>query len=216
MNIILLGPQGSGKGTQAELLAERFHLQHLEMGRIFRSIANSDHPQAAELREMINQGRLAPDSLTGQIAEDFIVKHDPHVHGFVFEGYPRTLGQYEHVKTILQKYGKHLTAVFNLEISQEETVRRLSARRTCAKCGRVFNLITNPPRVEQVCDNCGGALVHRDDDKPEAITRRLELYRSQTHPVFMQAVAEGIGYEVNGERPIETIFNELIDTLAAL
>lgn len=209
MNIILLGPQGCGKGTQASLLEKKYNLQHLEMGRIFRNIAASDASNALEIKKMIESGKLAPDELTGKIAEEFIETHHPRVNGFVFEGYPRTVGQYHWVKQILKRYDRKINLVINIEISEEETVKRLSARRTCINCGHVFNLNSNPSRLEDVCDLCSGKLVHREDDKPEAIKRRLQIYRELTHPVFEEAVNEGVGVEVNGELPIEQVFEEI-------
>ncbi len=196
MNIILLGPQGSGKGTQAELLTEKYHLQHLEMGRIFRC---SKDP---EIIEMVNKGKLAPDEVTGKIATEFIEKHHPRVSGFVFEGYPRTIDQYQHVKDILGKYGRKIDMLFNIEISEDETIARLSKRRTCENCGKVFSR-------EGVCDNCGGMLKQREDDKPAAIKRRLAIYRKLTHPVFEQAVLEGVGVKINGQQTIEQVFKEI-------
>lgn len=197
MNIILLGPQGSGKGTQAELLTEKFHLKHLEMGRIFRNSKDE------KLLEIVNSGKLAPDGLTGEIAREFIERHSPEANGFVFEGYPRTIGQYNFVKDLLEKYGKKIDVVFNIEISEEETIKRLSKRRTCNTCGRVFS-------HEGTCDECGGQLIMREDDKPEAIKRRLRIYREQTQPVFMQAITEEIGVEINGEMPVEEVFKEIV------
>lgn len=220
MNLLILGPQGSGKGTQAQMLSERKGFTHLEMGRVLRSIGASDNKYAEVVQNTLNKGELVPDEYTRLIAWDFISKHDPKVAHFVFEGYPRTLSQYEHLGDMLMKFGKKIDAVINLEISEGETVKRLSARRTCEKCGEVYNLITNPPdgaygtaEADLVCSKCGGRLVQRDDDKPEAIKKRLQIYRSQTHPVFDQAKSEGVGWEVDGERPIEEIYQEIVSRL---
>mgnify|MGYP001578078994 CR=1 FL=1 len=218
MNVIFLGPQGSGKGTQAELLVAKFGFNHFEAGQILRSIANSTNPNAAMIKQAIDGGGLVPDELVRLIAWDFISKHDKS-KGFIFDGYPRSVDQYEHLLNMLAKFGQKIDWVINLEISESETIRRLSARRTCTKCGEVYNLITNPPSFKTSegqalkCDKCGGELVQRDDDKPEAIQRRLAIYRSQTHPVFERAVAEDIGVEVDGMRPIAVIHQDILSRL---
>jgi len=210
MNIILLGPQGSGKGTQAELLAEEFGFNHFEAGKILRSIASSNNPKAAAVKLAIDGGGLVPDELIRLIAWDFISKHTP-AKGFLFDGYPRSVDQYEHLKDMLARSGQKIDWVINLEIPESETIHRLSARRTCNKCGEVYNLITNPPPGSKC--KCGGELVQRDDDKPEAIQRRLTIYRSQTHPVFERAVAEGIGIEIDGLRSITVIHQDILSRL---
>lgn len=210
MNIILLGPQGSGKGTQVELLVEKFGFNHFEAGKILRSIADSDNPNAAAVKQSIDGGELVSDKLVRLIAWDFISKHDKS-KGFIFDGYPRSVDQYEHLKDMLARSGQKVDWVINLEIPEDETIRRLSARRTCIRCGEVYNLITNPP-PDGKC-KCGGGLVQRDDDKPEAIQRRLAIYRSRTHPVFERAAAEGIGIEIDGLRPIAVIHQDILSHL---
>ena len=213
MNLILLGPQGSGKGTQAELLAKKFGLMHLEMGRILRSIANSDNKYAKVVKETIDNGNLVPDEYVRLIAWDHISKNYDKVSGFIFEGYPRSLAQYEQVEDIMKQFGKKIDRVILLNISEGETIRRLEARRTCEKCGEIFNLLTKPPKNPEVCDVCGGRLVQRIDDQSEAIKRRLEIYHSQTEEIIRKAREEGSLLEVDGERPIETIFEEIVSKL---
>ncbi len=214
MNIILLGPQGSGKGTQAEELVKKFGLHYFEAGKILRSISESDNKYAEEVKKAINGGRLVPDEYMRLIAWDFINKHEgerENNKGFLFDGYPRSTNQYEHLKDMLMRFGQGLNMVVNIEISEAESIKRLSARRTCQKCGEIYNLITNPP-PEGRC-KCGGEMIQRDDDRPEAIKRRLAIYREQTHPVFEKARDEGIGIEIDGERPINTISEDLVSRI---
>lgn len=210
MNIILLGPQGSGKGTQAELLVDKYGYNYFEIGKILRSVAESNNPNAQMVKDFIDKGQLVPDEYVRLIAWDFISKHDKS-KGFVFDGYPRSVLQYDHLKDMLAKLGQKIDWVISLEISEAETVRRLSSRRTCSKCGRVYNLITNPP-PKAGCE-CGGELVQRKDDYPEAIKERLKIYQAQTQPVFEKASTEGIGLQIDGERPIDTIHQEIIAKL---
>ena len=180
MNIILLGPQGSGKGTQAELLIEKFGLQHFEAGRILRSIADSDNEHAGAVKAALNSGNLVPDELVRLIAWDFINKRKNG--GFVFDGYPRSVAQYEHLKDMLMKSGKKIDKVIDLEISEQETIKRLSKR-------------------------------GREDDTSEAIKKRLELFRLQTEPVIEKARQDGILLEIDGERPIEVIHQDIYDQI---
>ncbi len=210
MNIVLLGPQGSGKGTQADLLVQKYGLIHYEAGKILRSIALSDNPHSLRVKQALESGNLVPDELVRLIAWDFINKHDRN-KGFIFDGYPRSIAQFDHLEDMLCKFGKKIDLVLNIEISREESIRRLAARRTCEKCGEVYSLILNPPASDKC--KCGGALIQRSDDTPEAISHRLDIYRDSTHPVFLKAVRQGVGYEINGERPITEIHQSIVSII---
>lgn len=204
MNLIFLGPQGSGKGTQAEMLVQKYGLNYVEMGKILRSMP--------EVKESIDKGELVPDEYVRRIAWDHINRQDKE-KGFLFDGYPRSLEQYKYLEDMLRKFGKKIDWVIYLYISPEESIRRLSARRTCEKCGEIFNLITNPPKNPDVCDKCGGKLTQREDDQPEAIKRRLELFNERTKPILEKARQEGILLEIDGERTIEKIHEEIENKL---
>ncbi len=180
-NIILLGPQGSGKGTQAELLVEKFGFNHFEAGKILRSIANSDNPNAAAVKQALDSGGLVPDELVRTIAWDFISKQDKS-KGFIFDGYPRSVDQYEHLKDMLARFGQKIDWVIDLEISEQETTKRLLKRR-------------------------------REDDTPDAIKKRLELFRLQTEPVIEKARDDGIIWEIDGQRPIAVIHQDILNHL---
>jgi adenylate kinase len=211
MNIIFLGPQGSGKGTQAELLAHKFGLNQIEMGEILRSIASSDNKYAKPVRDAMTKGQLVPDEFFRLVLWDHINKCD-HSRGFIFDGFPRNLIQYGQLKDMLMRFGMKVDRVILIDIREEETIRRLSARRTCRKCGRVYNLITNPPKNDGKC-SCGGELYQRDDDTPEATRTRLTTYREMTTPVIEEAKKDGALLEINGEKPIEEIHREIIEKL---
>lgn len=206
MIVIIQGPQACGKGTQARLLSEKYGWLHLEMGKILRSIASSDNQYAAKIRDTLNSGGLVPDELVRLIAWDYIKKH--HEQGLIFEGYPRSLAQYEHLQDMLKKFNKRIDAVISVNIPEEESIRRMSDRRTCLRCGRVY-IVDEVSKCE-----CGGELVLREDDKPEAIKRRLQIYHRQTRPVFERAKAEGIAIEIDGMHPIAEVHEKICTSLA--
>ncbi len=217
MNIIILGPKGSGKGTQAEMIVRDFGLKYMEMGATLRSIAASDNKYASKVRESMEEGNMVPDEFVRLIAWDFIRKNEEHPNeprvGFLFDGYPRSLPQYEHLQDMLRKFGEKIDKVIFINISETESIKRLSARRTCEKCREIYNLVTNKPKDPIVCDKCGGRLLQRDDDQPEAIKRRLQLYHERTQPIIIRARDEGVALEIDGERPIDSIYSELTEKL---
>ncbi len=202
MNLVLLGPQGCGKGTQAEFLVGDFNLERFEMGSYLREIAKKRH----DVDEMVNaRGVLVPDELTNELLKehlDSINKYD----GIVFDGFPRTLLQYRRLKAFLAEHNSKVDFVFLINISTEESIRRLSARRMDPVTGKIYNLITNPPDSSVDLNS----LVHREDDKPESIKTRLEAYHSVTQSVIAEAKEDGLLYEINGENEIETIHSEII------
>lgn len=210
MNILILGPQGSGKGTQAELLVKKFDLLYVEMGSILRELSRTD----PELDRLINhEGKLVPDERTMQIFSDFLGKNPlGSKKGLMLDGFPRTPAQYELVKAYLAKTGQKLDRAIFLDISEETSIKRLSARRICQGCDKVYNLLANPPKGD-VCDECGGALVQRTDDTEAAIRQRLKIFRERTAPLAQVLEEEGILIKVDGERPIQTIFEDICNQL---
>ena len=209
MNIIILGPQASGKGTQARLLSGNLGFFYFESGDFWREKAKSD----PRIDEIINKkGELLPDEETFSLVRDFLKKKAPPSDNLLLDGYPRSLKQYELLKNWLSQEGKKIDLAILLKISDEEAVRRLSARVVCEKCGTVYNLITNPP-PDGKC-KCGGNLVQRPDDQPEAIKRRLEAYHRVTAPLTNVLKKEGILVEVDGERPITVISTDLLKIVA--
>lgn len=204
MNLVILGAAGSGKGTQAKLLTREFDLNYLEMGEMLRDFAASDHPLAQTANEYIDRGELVPEELTQEIIWEHIQKLDK-TKGFLFDGYPRTVEQYEHLKELLAKLGQKPDKVIYLEVSEVAAIKRLSARRMHQKTGQIYNLITNPPPLSVDKSD----LIQRDDDKPAAIKKRLEIFRKETFPVVELAKKEGVLLELDGERPIGEIFAEI-------
>jgi len=215
MNILILGPQGSGKGTQARLLSERLNLFHLEMGEMIRKKAEENSPLGRKINEIVNvKGKFLPDGLVFELFEDKLNSLESK-KGIVFDGFPRSVPQFVLVDEYLKKRGEKIDWAFFLTLSEKESLRRLSLRRVCEKCGANFNLLTNPPQKPGICDFCGGRLVRRKDDMPEKIKTRLREYKENTLPLISLLRQEGILREINGEQPIETIYNDIICQIKA-
>jgi adenylate kinase len=202
MNIILLGPQGSGKGTQAALIVKNFDLFYIETGELLREAAKSD----PEIDRIVNQrGELVPDEITFSIVTKKLNLEHPERDGILFEGYPRSLTQYEMLREWLGQLGKRVDLAIVIEVSEEVSIKRLSGRRIDPATGKIYNMLTEPPPAEVDINS----LVQREDDKPDAIRERLKLYKQVTQPLLEELDAVGILRTVGGERPIEVIYDEI-------
>lgn len=183
MQIVLLGPPGSGKGTLAADLTRIYNLPHISTGDIFRQNIREKSPLGLEASQYISSGALVPDEVTIAMVADRL-SQPSCANGFMLDGFPRTVAQAEALTAILEKMNLPLTAVLNLEVAEQTIIDRLSGRRVCSVCGRSYNVVSIPSRVAGICDDCGGNLIQRDDDKPETIMSRLETYRRQTEPLI--------------------------------
>jgi adenylate kinase len=201
--IVLLGPPGAGKGTQAALLAARLRLKHISTGEILREEVQRGTELGEAARDYMDRGELVPDDL---IIEMLRGRLDGN---FLLDGFPRTTRQAEALERIAA-----IDRVLSICLSEEETVRRLAARRVCAECGQNYNLASNPPRVAGVCDACGGRLIQRDDDTPEVIRRRYRVYEAETAPLHEFYRQRGLLVEVEGADAIEEVFQEALRLLA--
>lgn len=212
MNLVIAGPQGSGKGTQAELLAKKFGLVHIESGKILREEMAAKTPLGLGIAQRMNEGRLIPDQIITQILKRYLT---PKLvkRGIIFDGSPRSLGQAQWLDRQMAGQGAEINYLILLKVSEKESIRRLSSRRNCPKCNRIYNLITKPPAKDGVCDDCHIPLAVREDETPEAIKKRLEEYRRQTTPVIDYYRQKNKVIEINGEQPIETIHQEIIRRL---
>lgn len=210
MNIAILGPQGSGKGTQAALLSEKMGLTHIETGKLLREIACLNNSFSKKIKKTMLEGNLVSDDILKKVL--ISVLESANDEGIVFDGTPRNLVQYTLLKNILAARKMKFDKIIMIDISEKETIKRLTSRRTCKECGKIYNLITNPPPTNNVCE-CGGVLYQRDDDKPEAIIKRLENYKKETIPVLEAAQKDQILIELDGERPIEEIYKDIIAQL---
>lgn len=183
MHIVLLGAPGSGKGTLAADLVRFYGLPHISTGDIFRQNIKEKTPLGQTASQYINKGALVPDEVTIAMVADRL-SHPSCAAGFMLDGFPRTVAQAEALAAILASMNKSLTAVINLDVKEQTIIDRLSCRRVCANCGRGYNIVSIPSKVEGICDVCGGKLVQRDDDKPETVIERLQTYRRQTEPLI--------------------------------
>jgi len=196
MNIVLIGPQGSGKGTQARLLCDKFNFFYFESGAYLRKIAEGN----SDLKKSLAAGNLVPDREMTSYLAAFLDKENLY-DNIIFDGFPRTLEQYNFFKNWLKDKSVSLDLALLLEISEKETIRRLTARREDPATGKIYNLITDPPPPGVSIDS----LVHRDDDMPEAIKKRLSLFRERTEPLITELKKDIDVFEVDGERPIDVI-----------
>ncbi len=208
MNLIFIGPPASGKGTQADLLAERLSINHVDAGKILREIAKKD----PKIRDIIFSGKLVKDEETLKYISKEIEKDSKSKRGVIFDGFPRTLNQYMILKDWLEKRRMKIDKAFFFEVSNRTIIKRLSNRRTCSKCGRVYNLITNPPPKKDFCE-CGGKLVRRKDDTPSVIRERIGVFNSQTKPLVDFLEKQKILVRLNAERPIKVILEDVLKNL---
>jgi adenylate kinase len=212
MNIILSGPQGSGKGTQADLLAAKLNLVHLESGKMFRQIISSDSPLGKKVASFVNRGILVPDDVVFEMVKTLFTP-ETLTRGFIIDGFPRTTAQIQWLDQELAAVGSKVDVLIYLKLSRPEALRRLSARRNCPKCGRIYNMLTQPPKKDELCDDDQTQLVTRADETPEAINKRLDEYEKQTAPMIAYYQAQNKVLEINGEQPINVIFEEILQKL---
>jgi len=204
MNIVLLGAPASGKGTQAELLAKKFNLYLFSTGNLSRDLAKKD----TRIKRIIESGQLIPQEEMTMYVLDYLKQNKKELSNILFEGYPRFISQYQALDGFLKSKGDDIDAVISLDISRDEAIRRITSRRMCVVCGRSYNLITNPPATAGVCA-CGGKLVQRKDDSPNAVKTRFQYYRNNTKQLIDYLDKKRILIRVDGERPIEEIFKDL-------
>jgi adenylate kinase len=215
LNLVLLGPPGSGKGTQGERLQGDFHLPYYATGDILRAAVRDQTDLGKEAKEYMDRGDFVPDEvIVGVIAER--ISGSEAQDGFILDGFPRTAGQADALAERMQELGRSLTAAILIEVPDEEVIRRLGGRRTCVKEGHIFHVEFDPPKNEGICDVCGARLEVRDDDKPEVIRHRLEVYHSKTAPLIERYEGEGILRRVDGTSPPDDVSDRVRAMLATL
>ncbi|MBI2963481.1 MAG: adenylate kinase [Deltaproteobacteria bacterium] len=212
MRIVLLGPPGAGKGTQAKLLEERFGIPQISTGDILRQAVQDGTPLGMQAKQCMDRGELVPDSVIIDIVAARLAAEDCR-DGFLLDGFPRTVAQAEAFDAMLQRRQLALDATVDLHVPRAELIERLSGRRTCRQCGHMFHLRFDPPSKQNVCDECGGVLYQRDDDCEETIAARMEVYERQTAPLREYFRDKGLLREVDGSRDSGEVFAQILHRL---
>jgi adenylate kinase len=212
MRLVLVGPPGAGKGTQAKYLARHFGIPQISTGDIFRANVAEQTELGKEAKRYMDAGDLVPDQVTIGMVRDRLSQEDTGP-GFLLDGFPRTVPQAEALREMLKDMGRPLDAVLELKVDDEEVVRRLSGRRTCRQCGHVWHVEFDPPTDEGRCDHCGGELFQRDDDQPETVQRRLDVYRRQTAPLADFYRDAGLLCTIDATGPVDGVTKRAIAAL---
>lgn len=212
MRLVLVGPPGAGKGTQAQFIASHFSIPKISTGDIFRANVSEGTDLGLEAKKYMDAGDLVPDEVTIAMVQDRL-RQDDAAEGWLLDGFPRTVHQAEVLDGMLADQGVALTVVLELVVDDEEVVRRLSGRRTCRRCGHVWHKDFDPPTREGVCDRCGGELFQRDDDSEETIRHRLEVYADQTSPLIGYYGDRGLLRGIDATGPVEDVTERSINAL---
>ncbi|HUL62646.1 MAG TPA: adenylate kinase [Methanocella sp.] len=215
MQIVLFGPPGAGKGTQAKFLSEKFNVPHISTGDILRENVKKGTALGLKAKAYMDKGALVPDQLLNDLVRSRLEEPDTK-KGFLLDGYPRTIPQARALDEIMDDLNRKLTAVLNIDVGTAALVKRLSGRRICRQCGASYHLAFNPPKVPGVCDACGGELYQRADDTEEAIKNRLAVYTKQTQPVLDYYKKKGVLVDIDGDREIEEVKADAIKALEQL
>ena len=212
MNIILIGPPGVGKGTQAKFLVKAYNIPQISTGDMLRANVRDATPLGTEAKQYMNAGQLVPDAvILGMMKSRF---NEPDCNaGYILDGFPRTIPQAEGLDNLLNDMGQQIDSVLVLNVNHEEIIKRLSSRRSCKECDTVYNLIFDPPASENKCDKCDGILYQRDDDKPETIRQRLDVYSNQTSPLITFYSGKGLVQSIDGTGKIDEVKERMFSVL---
>lgn len=204
LNIILMGPPGAGKGTQATRLEDEFHLPHISTGDMFREAIAKKTPLGLQAQAIIARGDLVPDDVTCALVKERLSQDDCK-DGYLLDGFPRTIPQAEALQKMGIEIGRPVTCVIDLEVPPQELIRRISGRRVCPKCGASYHVDTMKPKVEGICDRCGAELIQRKDDNAESFKTRLDNYYKQTQPLIDFYKGKGLYVSFDGTKPLEEL-----------
>ena len=212
MKIIMLGAPGAGKGTQAKMIAAKYNIPHISTGDIFRANIKNGTELGAKAKEYMDKGLLVPDELVVDLVIDRFKEPDC-ANGYVLDGFPRTIPQAEALDKALSAIGESIDYAINVEVPDENIINRMGGRRACVGCGATYHVVYSPTKVEGKCDTCGADLIIRDDDKPETVKNRLEVYHEQTQPLMDYYNGKGITREVDGTVDMKDVFAAIVDIL---
>ena len=214
MKVIMLGAPGAGKGTQAKQIADKYSIPHISTGDIFRANIKNGTELGKKAKTFMDQGLLVPDELVVELVADRI-QQDDCKNGFVLDGFPRTIPQAEALDAALEKINEKMDYAIDVDVPDENIITRMSGRRACLNCGATYHIVSIPTKVEGVCDRCGNPVVLRDDDKPETVKKRLEVYHEQTQPLIDYYKKKDILKTVNGVQTMEDVFKAIVEILGA-
>ncbi|MBP3421583.1 MAG: adenylate kinase [Lachnospiraceae bacterium] len=212
MKIIMLGAPGAGKGTQAKMIADKYSVPHISTGDIFRANIKNGTELGMEAKKYMDQGQLVPDELTVKILLDRVAQDDCQ-NGYVLDGFPRTIPQANVLDEALSKLGEKIDFAVNVDVPDENIIRRMGGRRACVSCGATYHIEHVPPKAEGICDRCNSELILRDDDKPETVKNRLEIYHEQTQPLIEFYEAKGVLKNVDGTVDMKDVFAAIVSIL---
>lgn len=215
VNIILMGPPGAGKGTQAELIKAEYPIPHISTGDMFREAVTNGTELGLEAKKYMDEGKLVPDEVTIGIVKERLAQDDCK-EGFLLDGFPRTTVQAEALDEVMAELGKSLEAAISISVPDEVLIERISNRVSCKNCKAVYNLKFNPPKEEGKCNKCGGELIQRDDDRGDTVRKRLEVYNEQTNPLLEYYEKKGILHVFDGYREAGTVFSDIKQLLESL
>ncbi len=214
MRIIMMGPPGAGKGSQAKIIAKEYSILHISTGDMFRSALKNETPMGLKAKEFMDKGELVPDSVVNGLVEERISQDDCK-NGYVLDGYPRTINQADALSDILEDKQQEIDVVISIDTSDETVIKRLTGRRVCVSCGAIYHVDNNPPEEQGVCDLCEGEVVQREDDKEETVRNRLEVYKKQTKPLIEYYEKKDLLVEVDGEQELSDVFADIKEILEA-
>ncbi len=212
MKIIMLGAPGAGKGTQAKKIAAKYEIPHISTGDIFRANIKNGTELGRKAKTYMDQGLLVPDELVVDLVVDRVNQEDC-ANGYVLDGFPRTIPQAEALDKALEELGQKMDYAIDVDVPDENIINRMSGRRACVDCGATYHIVYASTKQEGICDNCGGSLILRDDDKPETVQKRLVVYHEQTQPLIDYYMAKGILKTVDGTVDLEDVFKAIVDIL---
>ena len=212
MKIIMLGAPGAGKGTQAKKIAAKYEIPHISTGDIFRANIKNGTELGKKAKTYMDQGLLVPDELVVDLVVDR-VNQDDCTKGYVLDGFPRTIPQAEALDAALEKMGQKIDYAIDVDVPDENIINRMSGRRACVDCGATYHIVYAPTKKENICDNCGGGLILRDDDKPETVKKRLDVYHEQTQPLIDYYTKAGALRTVDGTIDMDEVFAAIVKIL---